>query len=321
MATPIVRLLARLRNRRDLRAEIADLAATLAAKPKARAVLQVGDPAISSGAIDEEWERVTASFRPDVRSRMSYEITEPARDAARRRRHLTVPLSRPNFTFEVLRALIASTLQNDGPENVAGLIESIGASQTPIRSAVRRLVDARVVESWQRGFDVDMDRLLPSHIMSRLGALPQTVRFRYERGAPPRTPAALVDRAKAYLDRDDRWQPSRLSISGTAVALQDVPSLDLVGVSRLDLVAQPPLGDTELDLGFVHLIDAGLELEPNPLAPAALVVTVVRAVADWRRDAQGGFGVAATPADVFLSLLDQGMVQEAHAYSLGTTRP
>ena len=151
--------------------------------------------------------------------------------------------------------------------------------------------------------------------MSRLGALPQVLRFRFERGARIKSPADLAKRAEPLLGPKGpaQWKP--FTLSGTPVAQSEAPVLDLIGTPRLDLVANVPRTEKMFNADVMRLLDDGLEPEPNPLAPAPVVVTLVRA--STRFDRNAGFGQArcAHPCDVFLSLLDMGLREQALQYA------
>ena len=143
-----------LRNTRDLRAGILSLAAELAALPSKQGRLTVVDPAISEATIHREWESLLPAIAPDVRARMALTVDGMGESATAG----ALPLEKPNFRFEVLRLLLGASLEADGPQPAAGitahiegtqsgLIKSLGASPTPIRSALVALRDAGLIQS------------------------------------------------------------------------------------------------------------------------------------------------------------------------------
>ncbi|HUH89180.1 MAG TPA: hypothetical protein VLZ76_00770, partial [Lysobacter sp.] len=265
-------------------------------------------------------DRVLPALAPAVRGRLKL-VIEAVRE---RGAGLLVPLGRPNYRHEVLRLLIGASLDGTALPQAAGeiapvsgtqpgLIEAIGASQTPIRKALSALRDAGIIESLRR-LGVSAEDL-SLEALGRVGALPQTLRFRFERGAQIRSPATLLARAQVLLQRDGPPDWSVLSLSGTPVAQRDVPTLDLIGTPRLDLVAQVGRQCDAFDAELLRLLDDGLELEPNVLAPAPVVVTIVRADVSFTRHMTPDGTRCAYPMDVLLALLDLGLREQAIQYA------
>jgi hypothetical protein len=154
-------------------------------------------------------------------------------------------------------------------------------------------------------------------MLGRLSALPQIVRFRFERGARIKPPLALLDRARPLLKAGAPVGWEGFALSGVPVALQEVPRLDLVGLPRLDLVARIDRDANDFDLDLLRALDDGLELETNVLASAPVVVTLVRSGTDFFRSVAGLDVRCATPADVLMSLLDMGLREQALQYAKG----
>lgn len=104
-------------------------------------------------------------------------------------------------------------------------------------------------------------------------------------------------------------------MSGVTVAQQECPAFDLAGLPRLDLTAHVPRTATTLDVTALRALDDGLELESSVLAPAPVVITLVRA--EHRVDDRAlGWGIrTAAAADVFLALLDLGLRAQALQYA------
>lgn len=310
-----------LRNTRELRADILDLAAKLASSD-ASGRMTVVDPVVSETAIREEWDRLLPAIAPALRARMTLAIEQGADDGSNPSSLLQ--LDRPNYRFEVLRLLVGASLEGDGPQPEAGiaariegtqvgLVDALGASPTPVRSALAVLRDAGLIHSL-RWLEITPEALSMEQL-SRVGALPQTLRFRFERGARIKSPAELVKRAEPLLGPNgpESWKP--FSLSGTPVAQNGAPGLNLIGTPRLDLVANIPRGDKVFDADVMRMLDDGLEPEPNMLAPAPVVVTLVRAGTRFDRDAGIGQARCTHPCDVFLSLLDMGLREQALQYA------
>ncbi len=323
MASPAEKTLRHLRNTRDLRAEILSLAATLVATPE-RGRLTVVDPAISEATVRDEWHRLLPALAPGVRRRMSLSIEQEAnalvdKHSGNRDESDVLLLDRPNYRHEVLRLLLGANLDDGGPQPIKGLMEKIGASQTPIREALAKLRPAGIVRSRGRGVEVIAEDVT-AELLAKIRALPQTLRFRFERGARIKPPAALLKRALPLLRPPARTGWGEMSLSGTPVAQSDAPSLDLMGVPRLDLVAHVSRDGKTFDATRIRLLDDGLEPEPSILAPAPVVVTLVRAEARFTRDAGLEHARCAYPMDVFLSLLDLGLREQAMQYARAMRR-
>ena len=321
MAVQIHKILRNLRNKRDLRAEMLALAADLATN-NFPGRLTVVAPAISPGTVQDEWDRLLAVLVPAVRERMTLEI-EDASDRLRAHdyrleRAGMVPLARPNYRFEVLRLLIGASLEGEGRQPLRGLIEKIGASQTPIRAALQDLKKAGLLSPWTPALELEVvPEDLSLELLAKVGALPQTLRFRFERGAQITPPDALLQRALPLLQKRGPKDWQAMALSGVPVAQKEVPQLNLLGLPRLDLVAQVGRDVDQFDATLLRKLDDGLELEPNILAAAPVVVTVVRADAKFSRDAGVAHARCAAAHDVFMALLDQGLRDQAIQYAKG----
>ena len=303
------------------------LAAELAADTQAEGQVRVIDSAISETTIRREWESLLPAIAPKVRTRMALAVDalgELSVKDGRNKESSLVALDKPNYRFEVLRLLLGATLENDGPQREAGiaahiegkqvrLVETVGTSVTPVRSALTALHDAGMIGNMRRLEIAPQD--LTMEQLSRLGALPQTIRFRFERGARIKPPADLVKRALPLLGPVGPRSWEQFALSGTPVAEREVPALDLIGTPRLDLVAHVPRDVKSFDASAMRLLDDGLELESNVLAPAPVVVTLVRAGTRFVRDAGIDSARCAYECDVFLSLLDMGLREQALQYS------
>lgn len=323
MVTKTDKTLRNLRNTRDFRAELLNVAAELADR-KSAAIVRVVNPAISIETVQSEWDRLMQAIKPDIAKRMHLQIDPseaPAKQdgSAGSGKPGTIPINRPNYRAEVLRLLIGASFAHDGMWTVKNIIEKIGASQTPVRDALAALKRARVLHDWGGdwgGGNVDLaPENLSVELLAKLQALPQTLKFRFERGAQIRSPAELLQRALPLLGPNSNSAWKQIALSGTAVAQAEVPDLDLSGTPRLDLVAFVPRDAKVFDASSLRKLNDGLEHEPNILAPAPVMVTLVRADhTEIRTNVIRGVRCA-PQMDVFLSLLEMNLRQQALQYA------
>lgn len=314
--SPIDAVLHGLRNTRDLRAEILSLAAQLVQHSEATGRLKVTEPAISETTIQKEWKSLLPAIAPKIRARMQLQVHVSAANASSARTDETaVALERPNYRFEVMRLLIDADLEGHGPQSIKSLIERIGASQTPVRAALAELKQTSgVVHAHGRGVEVRAEDV-SIELLAKLGALAQRLRFRFERGARIKPATELLRRADVLLGPDAPLAWKSFALSGAALANLDAAGLDLVGVPRLDLVAYIPREQRRFDVDVLRQLDDGLELEYNVVAPAPLVVTLVRADHASARTVESNRRRKARKADVFLSLLELGLRAQAVQYA------
>lgn len=320
MAVSLHKTLRQLRNTRDLRAEILSLAAQLATSPKAKGSITVTAPVINQGTVQEEWDRLLPAIAPEIRERMSLSLEPTVVPVNRHPMFDHVPgdaaveLIRPNYRYEVIRLLIETHLRGETVP-ISQLIAWVGASQTPVRAALADLKAAGIVDAVGRHLKISLSEL-SNELLARVAALPQTLHFRFAQGAQLKPPAVLLDRCVSLLQvSTDNTGWGRMALSGMAVAQQDVPGIDLAGMPRLDLVAQLPHSDKTFDTSVLRQLDDGLELETNVLAPTPVVITFVRANLMWARIEKHERVSQALHCDVFLSLLDMGLRDQAIQYA------
>ncbi|WP_257386940.1 hypothetical protein [Tahibacter caeni] len=318
MAVRLRRTLHQLRNTRDLRAELLSLAASLLGT-RGGAELVVTDPLISEATVRREWEQLLPALASDLRERLILVVESNAPRLGEKHADYEVgsglqQLQRPNYRFEILRQLLRADLDNAGPQPVKALLEAIGASQTPIRAALAELREAGIVRQRGRSVAVRAEDVSVD-LLAKLQAAPQSLRFRFERGAQIKPPALLQQRAAVLLGSTGPTGWRELALSGVAVARADVASFDLLGLPRLDLLAQLPRAAQTFDTMLLRLLDDGLEPEPSVLAPAPVVVTVTRADTTFLRDIPVDGARSARAMDVYLSLLDQGLAAQALHYA------
>lgn len=325
MDPTIEKTLPQLRNKRDFRAAILSLAAELFGNSRKGRII-VHDPLVSAASLSKDWEFLRWVLLPEIRERMDVMIeTDPA--GARPEARLTndswllrqiakdhIKIDRPNYRYEVLRLLLDAHLARRPTPTLVQLITTIGASQTPIRDAMDKLKRAGVLTPWRRELHLDLDAMTQESL-AKVRALPQVLRFRYAAGSAPKPQATLLQRARQLLQMraSNGWKI--FALSGVPVAHDDVPELDLLGIPRLDLTAHVPRQASNFNAGWLRQLDDGLEPESNILAPAPVAVTLVRGQDHFDRTGSSGPADQATRADVFFSLLDQGLRGQALQYA------
>ena len=299
-----------LRNTRDLRAAILELAADALTRP-GTVRLDVRESELSAQRVRAEWDRLLPALDPALRARMQLRVS---REPARTKTLTLVGVGRPNYVYEVLRLLLGARLAGTSTPmelTQVGITQALGASLTPVRAALTTLRDAGLIESLRK--PVVEPTELSTDVLSRIGALPTPMKFRFERGAVVKPPVALLKRARLLLGRKSgsTWGP--FALSGTAVALQEVRGLDLIGTPRLDFVAYVGIKETMFDVSQVRALDDALELETRLVAPAPVTVTLVRAQQGGGRRVAGVH--SAEPADVLLALHELGLRDAAIGYT------
>lgn len=317
----ISRRLTGLRSTRDFRAEVA-LLAMQASSQRSPARLVVTASAISAETLRREWSALLAVLDPSIRQRLTLELGEPrvGEPAVVRPVAAGLDIGRPNHRYEVLRALVAVGLANGGGETIASVVSAVGASQTPVRDAIEIFGRDGLLRRQGRRLSISAEDI-SSESIARLGATPTRLRFRFERGAMPRTPLDLWHRALTLAGVRHATPWAEIALSGVGVAAVEAPSLDVLGMPRLDLVAYLPRDTRRFDPLKLRALDDGLEPEPSSLAPAPVVVTVVRASGPGFRSVGDLPGPCAAPADVFLSLIDIGLREQALHYARAVRGP
>lgn len=311
----IVRRLEGLRSTRDFRAEVTVLAMQ-AYSQQLPARLVVTGSAISSATLRREWLALLAVLDPSIRQRLTLDLGEPrvGEPAVLRQDALAIDIGRPNHRYEVMRALVAAGLVVDGGDTIARLVAAVGASQTPVRDAIELFDREGLLRRQGRRLSIDAEDI-SSESLARLGATPTRLRLRFERGAMPRTPLDLWQRALALSGAYGATGWAEIALSGVGVAAVEARSLDVFGMPRLDLVAYLPRDTRRLDPLQLRRLDDGLEPEPSSLVPAPVVVTVVRASRSGFRSVGDLSGPCAAPVDIFLSLMDIGLREQALHYA------
>ena len=104
-------------------------------------------------------------------------------------------------------------------------------------------------------------------------------------------------------------------MSGTPAVVESGYNIDLLGVPRLDLVLHARADMRAFDFEHIREIDDGLQLAHSIVDPAPIVVTVVHSrCLQWDDSVQFDQHMAAA-TDMFLSLIDIGLREQALQFS------
>lgn len=295
---------------RDLRALVLEAAVTAKHSYPVEVVLIT--PKISKRTIEAAWEEITSVLHPAVAAKIRYTLSHDTREGLyvlpTQHPLSSLRIERPNYTFEVLRIIANANLSRSGGLSIMRITELVGCSESPVRRALKILDEAGLV----RGYACDVASLT-LELLGRVGALPQTVRIRFKQGAMPWSTLELFERARKAVLRHSAW--SDMAVSGAIAAAHEWPSLDLMGAPRLDLSVRTLRHAQMIDLLPLEALSSALEIEPNPTAPAPIVVSLPRSMVDLSREPEVGGLRLASRFDIYLSLLDMGLRPQAVAYA------
>jgi len=281
-------------------------------------VIEVSDPKIAEKTIQSDLEATKRLLLPHLAREICLTFLQPTGTKVRSE---NLPLQRPNFRFEVLRALI-NAASNGAPAVPVGVLQSyVGGSQSALRPALAALEAAGLVDvcsNRSRQLGGHLSQLSPD-AMSKLEIAPMMFRFRLARGASSSLDR-LADRAQLLVSRRNPfWK--HVAISGVLGARAYDPDFDLRGIPRIDLAFHAGGISPALSVDAIRVLDDALEVEPNPLADAPLAVMVLHGSSNARvtGDGQGAHAAAgiATPADIWFSLRDAGLYEQAAAMAKG----
>ena len=217
----------------------------------------------------------------------------------------------PNFRFEVIRSLINAVVEGRSSTEHE-LVVHTGGGTAAIRAALATLVDSRLVTKDDTGhyllrpFDICVDTL------GRLEAHPPALRLCFpEMTSKPIPARRLLQRAHALHDAaEDAYWPHAY-VSGVGAAHESGHPFDLIGTPRLDLTVYASALPAEMDMAFLSLLHPDLMVEPSPLWSAPVVATLIHAC-----ETPNSSG-AATPADIYLAMIDIGFKGQAVEYLYG----
>lgn len=203
----------------------------------------------------------------------------------------------------VFAALLRDWLRGEKPRTRKEIQAITGFTQAPVDKVLkdlsawielgpRKRVGLRALprEPWRR-------------VVAHADAARETVRFIDPTGIA-RSPASLVKRLRSL------GRP-HVAIGGVIGAQHYDPSLDLVGIPRVDLTVHQERGD--VDLSFISDLDPAIRRSAEPREKAALVIHVLRrheAMFETRDDGM----LIADPVECLLDLHDLRLNDQAEQF-------
>ena len=201
---------------------------------------------------------------------------------------------------EILRILVHQWLLGKGPVAVSSLMEISGTSHPTVARSLARF-DGFLKRNSDRSVEL---RCFPRDDWARLLAVSDevrgTVRFA-DRSGQPRSPESLLRRL-LQLKRND------IAVGGVLGARHYQPSLDLIGIPRLDLSIHS--GRKTADFSFVQRLDPGLERTVRRDESPALVVHTIRRAESLFQPGENGLPWA-DPVECLLDLHEAHLESQA----------
>jgi hypothetical protein len=273
------------KDARRLRTALMEMARVASSAKVRRAVLVLGEPAITESRLHAEWAGAAAVIRPELFTRLAMVMRQSgkwsgipippgASEVPVLEEILQHEISRRPASsgrgaeayHEILRVLIHQWLLGRGPIAVRSLMEISGASHPTVSRALERLA-----HYLKRGSDRSVElRVFPREEWARLLAVADGLRNTYrfvDRSGQPRSPESLLRRL-GQLQRQD------IAVGGVWGAKYYQPALDLIGNPRLDLSIHT--GRKTADLSFVERLDPGLERTTRRDESPTLVIHAIR---------------------------------------------
>ena len=284
----IVSLRYRLRAIRDVRAALLEIALSLQAEKKAKAILVLMETSVSKERLQGDWEEVLAVFQKSLKGRLAL-LAYPKGDAFsirtqtksrwiddfllksmrlhdRKFPDLTNKMVskqyRPGSFFVILKLLVHRWLLDMGPITTELLGRQAGYSYPTVAKALTRLGDFVYRHSDRRIELSQFPKNEWEELLIRAGEVRHTLRFS-DRSGKPRSPASLLRRLY-------RLQPRNVAIGGVFGARFWDPDLDLQGEPRLDLSLYR--SSHAADLALVKRLDPALVEVKDLLEPCSLVL-------------------------------------------------
>lgn len=242
-------------------------------------ILILDDPQISNDRLSAEWNSIQSLFQPHILKRLTLyvrhkkdlsqtlgcKLSREEQDSIEEVTHYTREIStRPSrrhteASFEILRMMLIHWLRKAGPLTSKELAIETGYSYPTIANALDQLephlrrLSNRSVEL--QSFPKDAWLKLVAQIEKVRGSRGYT-----DRSGRPRAPEMLLDRLKENNLRN--LCNNAVAVGGTFGARHYLPSIDLIGNPRLDLVMDAHSGQGHRPIAIdtlIHKLDPALK--------------------------------------------------------------
>lgn len=306
---------------RRFRASLLEIAHNAGAHPARRGILVLDGPRITEDRLIGEWQGLRKVFQPEILRRLtmvihregtpdriSGELSSEDRESINavvqhaRLHSLKGVRRRPEIFFDILRILINQWIRRAGPLTSGLLAEMAACTYPTIASALETLKKYLIRHSDRR---VEL-KAFPKDEWFRLVAnadkVRQTLRFA-DRSGQPRSIESLLARLQ-------KLRPEGVSVAGVPGARRLDPSLDLVGIPRLDLTVH--CRTKNLDTGFLRQLDPGLKPARHDEPSRVVIHTLRQARVFFETDAEGVLW--ADPVECLLDLHEMRLESQASEF-------
>lgn len=296
LGNSVFEVLRELRDTRRFRASLLEIAKTASNDPIRRVVLVLDEPEMTSDRIDVEWSGLLSILSTQIAKRVALVVYRAGKEDFRIGQldnneadviHAIVNHSIPSRNrvsrspstafFEILRVLLIHGFRRTGPITSKEIGEQTGFSYPTISNALEKLETHLIRHSDRR---VEL-KAFPKDAWFKLLAQSDTVRSSQgfsDRSGRPRSIEVLIDRL-SELSRID------IAVSGIVGARYYLPSIDLIGTPRLDLVVHSQNGYDAHDI--VRQLDAALKPSEKGEPSRVVVHTLVRPESFFSHSGQG----------------------------------
>ena len=269
LGNTVFEVLHRAKGLRNVRSSIFQLARFASLHSSNRAVLVFDEPDITKERVEQEWESGCAILHGELTERLTFVIIRD--DEIEEFPHPLTPQEREALPeiirhergasfraqnrhghafFDILRVLLVRWFRQEGPLTSKILMEMCGCSYPTIAASLKRL-GSHVERHSDRRVEL---RSFPKDAWFKLVAGKDEIRATRkftDRSASPRSPESLLRRLQK-LDRRE------VAIGGVEGARFYLPSLDLIGTPRIDLVVHETGIGSDLS-GMVRKLDPALK--------------------------------------------------------------
>lgn len=321
LGNSIFEVLAEPRDLRRLRASIMDVARYSGDNKDRRGILVLDEPRISDSRIRDEWASIQSIFRPDILRHLAVIIhregfpTEVLGELDRKEReslpaiiehtrhHASAASKRSTDSFyDILRILINQWLAGKGPLTSRSLGEAAGCTYPTVALALKKLEKYLTRHSDRR---VEL-KTFPKDAWLRLVANADEVRktqWYVDSSGQPRSIESL-------LARFQKLRPKDIAIGGVAGARRVDPSLDLVGIPRLDFTIHCRSGKP--DVSFLRQLDPALKQAGHGESARVVIHVLHQDHVFFEKDEEGVLW--ADPVECLLDLHEMRLESQASEF-------